>query len=601
MRASHRISPVRALEPSRLAAAVFVLLVGATIGAFFAAQQLKHQDPLLRYRASTEAFSPNGDGVKDVAKIRFKLPDAAEVTVTILDEDGGQVARIATNKSLGQGEQTLEWDGRTDENLIAPEDEYRVRVALRAEGRANTLPHEIKLDVTPPRPKITAVDAPGRGPIVIDGASRHAAAAEVARSSRRPRFSVWRTDLAKARKVVERLPGSGRRGAQWDGRIDGRLAPPGTYMIAASAEDRAGNRGTVPRNLPPPAQGDALGGVGVLVRPVAIRPLLAPVGSGTRTGVRVDAGGRRYSWALRRLDGERVGHDTSRAGRVSLPIPDGPATAYALTVRTHGQIARAVVPVAAPRPRPVLVVLPALTWQGRNDVDDDGDGLPDSLARERRARIERPFAGGRLPLGFRSSEANLLGYLDRQELRYELTTDLALARAGGAPLDDHAGVILAGDMRWLPEQLGNRLLDYVRGGGRVFSVGFDSLHRTMALGARTMSGPSERSEEDFFGARVSSPARGTTGLVAQTDEINLFTGTAGSLGSWSAWEVTTDVGSGRLVATAVNDDGDDVFVAYRLGDGFVFRPGVRGWSAALANDISPPATTTRRIWTLLRR
>ena len=135
---------------------------------------------------------------------------------------------------------------------------------------------------------------------------------------------------------------------------------------------------------------------------------------------------------------------TRRRARRSRPLdrgaasrfryPEGPATAYVLTVRTHGEVARAVIPVAAPRPRPVLVVLPALTWQGRNDVDDDGDGLPDSLARERRARVQRPFAGGRLPVGFRANEANLLAYLDRQGLRYELTTDLALARAGGAPL-----------------------------------------------------------------------------------------------------------------------------------------------------------------------
>ena len=578
-----------------------MLLVGATVGAFFAAQQLKHQAPLLRYRASTEAFSPNGDSVKDVAKIRFKLPDAAEVTVTILDEDGGEVARVATNKALGKGEQSLSWDGRTDQNLIAPEDSYRVRVALRDQGRANTLPHAVKLDLTPPRPEIKAVDGPGRGPIVIDGARRNTATAQVGRATRRPRFSVWRTDVAKPSEVVERLPSAGRRSAQWDGRVNGRPAPPGTYMIAASAEDRAGNRGSVPRHLPPPATGDARGGVGVVVRPVVIAPSLTPAGSGTRTGVRIDAGGRRYSWALRRLDGERVGHGRSTAARLSLPIPEGPATAYVLTARTHGEVARAVIPVAAPRPRPVLVVLPALTWQGRNDVDDDGDGLPDSLARERRARVQRPFAGGRLPTGFRTNEANLIAYLDRQGLRYELTTDLALARAGGAPLSEHEGVILAGDERWLPEQLGDRLVEFVRDGGNLFSVGFDSLHRTMALGARSMSAPSERADEDVFGATVSPPARGTTGLLAQTDEINLFTGTAGSLGSWTAWEVTTDAGPGRLVATAVNDEGDDVFVAYRLGSGLVIRPGVRGWSAALDNDISPPATTTRRIWTLLRR
>jgi hypothetical protein len=593
---------VRALsEPSRLAAAVFVLLVGATIGAFFAAQQLKQQAPLLRYRASTEAFSPNGDGIKDTAKIRFKLPEADDVTVTILDEDGGAVARVATNAPLGKGEQTLTWDGRTDENLVAPEDSYRVRVGLRGEGRTNTLPHEVKLDLTPPRPRIRAVDGPGRGPIVIDGVRRRTATAQVSRPAQRARFSVWRTDGTKPREVVERLPSAGKRRGRWDGRIARRLAPPGTYLIAATAQDRAGNPGSAPRHLPPPPTGKAAGGVGVVVRPVAISPPLTPAGSGTTTGVRIDAGGRRYSWALRRLDGERVDHGRSRTARLSLPIPDGPGTAYVLTARTHGQAARAVIPVAAPRPRPVLVVLPALTWQGRNDVDDSGDGLPDSLALDRRARVQRPFAGGRLPMGFKGHEARLLAYLDRQRLRYELTTDLALARAGGAQLEDHRGVILAGDMRWLPEQLGDRFDEFVRSGGRLFSVGFDSLHRTMALGARTMSSPSARSARDFLGASVSPPASGTSGLIAQTDEINLFAGTAGSLGSWDGWQETTDVGPGRLVATAVEDGGERVFVAYRLGRGLVIRTGVRGWSAALDDDIAPPATTTRRIWTLLRR
>jgi hypothetical protein len=596
------IPRVRALsEPSRLAAAVFVLLVGATIGAFFAAQALKRQAPLLRYRASTEAFSPNGDGVKDRAQIRFKLPEAAEVTVTILDEDGGTVRRIANNEYRGEGEQSFAWDGRTSENLVAPEDTYRVRVGLRAEGRAATLPHDIKLDLTPPRPKLEVVDGPARRPVVIDGTGSSAATAQVARPAREPVFSVWRTDGAKPRRVVDELPEVARRRGQWDGRIDGRLAPAGTYLIAVEAQDRAGNSGTAPRHLPPPETGEAAGGVGVVVRPIAIQPPLSSVAPGTRTRVRIDAGGRRYSWSLRRADGERVARGKSRASRLSLRVPEGPAGALVLTARTHGHTARGVIPVSAPRARPILVVLPVLTWQGRNDVDDNGDGLPDSLARERQARVERPFAGGRLPLGFKGNEAKLLAYLDRQRLRYELTTDLDLARAGGAQLDGHEGVILAGDVRWLPEQLGDRLRSFVRGGGRLFTVGFDSLNRTMALGARTMSSPSARAERDFLGAAVSEAERGTTSLTAQTDDINLFAGTAGSLGSWEAWEKTADVGDGRLVATAVEDGGEDVFVAYRLGRGLVFRPGVRGWSAALDADVSPPATTTRRIWTLLHR
>jgi hypothetical protein len=123
----------------------------------------------------------------------------------------------------------------------------------------------------------------------------------------------------------------------------------------------------------------------------------------------------------------------------------------------------------------------------------------------------------------------------------------------------------------------------------------------MALGAEMMSSPSERSGRDFLTAEVAQPVSGSTALTAQTDEINLFAGTAGSLGSWGEWEETGDVGPGRLVATAVEDGGANVFVAYRLGRGLVIRPGVRGWNAALDDDVAPPAATTRRIWTLLRR
>ncbi len=593
---------MRALsEPSRLAAAVFLLLVVATIGAFFAAQRLKHQDPLLRYRASDRAFSPNDDGIKDTARIRFRLPEADDVTVTILDPDGGAVARIATNKPLGKGAQVFRWDGRTDDGLLAPEDDYRVRVGLRNEGRTNTLPHSIKLDLQAPQPQIQAVDAPSHRPIAIDGLGRRSAVAKVKPPARKPVFSVWRTDMSKPREVVDRLPSTGRRSAEWDGRINGSLAPPGTYMITVEAQDRAGNRGSAPVKLPPPRTGKAAGGVGVLVQPIAVTPPLEPAGSGVIAHVGVNAGGRRYDWSLRRLDGERVAHGRSATTRLALRLPDGPATAFIVTVRTRAATARAVVPVAAPKPRPVLVVLPALTWQGRNDADDNGDGLPDSLARGRPARVERPFARGRLPIGFKRNEARLLAYLDRQQLRYELTTDLALARAGGTPLDDHKGVILAGDVRWLPQALGDRLEDFVRGGGRLFTTGMDSLHRTMALGAEMMSSPSERSGRDFLEADVASPVSGSTALTAQSDEINLFAGTAGSLGSWNGWEQTADVGAGRLVATAVEDGGANVFVAYRLGRGLVFRPGVRGWNAALDDEVAPPATTTRRIWTLLHR
>ena len=124
--------------------------------------------------------------------------------------------------------------------------------------------------------------------------------------------------------------------------------------------------------------------------------------------------------------------------------------------------------------------------------------------------------------------------------------------------------------------------DFVRGGGRLFTVGFDSLHRTMALGARTMSSPSARAERDFLGANVSPPVHGTTcpdradGRASTSSPARRAASAPGKCGRRPA-----DVGAGRLVATAVEDGGEIVFVAYRLGRGLVFRPGVRGWSAAL--------------------
>ncbi len=84
------------------------------------------------------------------------------------------------------------------------------------------------------------------------------------------------------------------------------------------------------------------------------------------------------------------------------------------------------------KPRGVLVVLPYVTWQGRNPADDDGDGAPNTLdlgvpVRPAADHGRRRAAGRASP----SSEAPLLRWLDRNGKRYDITTDLALA-AGAA-------------------------------------------------------------------------------------------------------------------------------------------------------------------------
>ena len=56
-----------------LARAVFVLLVGATFAAFFAAQRVKGEPAVARVLTLARVFSPNGEGQKEVNRFEVEL------------------------------------------------------------------------------------------------------------------------------------------------------------------------------------------------------------------------------------------------------------------------------------------------------------------------------------------------------------------------------------------------------------------------------------------------------------------------------------------------------------------------------------------------
>ena len=91
------------------------------------------------------------------------------------------------------------------------------------------------------------------------------------------------------------------------------------------------------------------------------------------------------------------GRETARTLR--LDVPFGRSGVYLVQVRAAGRTATAPIIAQAASPSKVLVVLPAITWQGANAVDDDGDGVPNTLGSGETAHIDRPLAGG-LPAGF---------------------------------------------------------------------------------------------------------------------------------------------------------------------------------------------------------
>jgi hypothetical protein len=256
--------------------------------------------------------------------------------------------------------------------------------------------------------------------------------------------------------------------------------------------------------------------------------------------------------------------------------------------------------------RDVLVVLPATTWQGLNPVDDDGDGRPNTLSAGLSVRIGRPFVKSGLPEQLPKHEALLLIALDREHHRYDLTTDVALARGSGPTLAGHRGVILAGDTRWLDVRVARGLRRFVRDGGRLLSLGTQSLRRTVRLTPRGRAiDPTLPTPRDLFGARLRpvERLRPPATLVNVVDDVQLFAGTEGQFAGISSFEQTLDVrgGSGAIAAAAATQDGRrNVIVASRLGKGLVIRPGIPDFSASLRTN-PELAGLLERMWTLLAR
>src|SRR5689334_20073464 len=123
-----------------VARVTFLILVGATFAAFFVAQRLKSGPPVIDLARTARFFSPNGDGKRDVDQISITLKSADDATVDVVSADGDRVRRLADSVPMSADRPLhLGWDGRSDSGRVVPDGDYRVRVALRAEGRSATV------------------------------------------------------------------------------------------------------------------------------------------------------------------------------------------------------------------------------------------------------------------------------------------------------------------------------------------------------------------------------------------------------------------------------------------------------------------------------
>lgn len=591
---------------------IFALLVAATFGAFFVAQRLKHTPTVLQEVRGHRIFSPNGDGRRDVLRVRFQVKRDDTIDVDVLDDHGEIVASPVQGRRVAAQEPTVvRWNGRDEAGSRGPDGVYRLQVTLRDEGRTVVVRRRYRLDTTPPVVRVRDVGpVPGAGPELLPN-GRGGAVIRTTRPGREPRVTIFRTSGAEPAQVA-RLALEDGGVARWAGRAGGAPAPPGAYVAVAEWRDRAGNRGTsVPLDaatgLPDLRYGLVFPGHGgITVRRLELQPPTVPVGAGARIIIGVDARGRRYRWRLRRLGQTApVRSGTTSRTPFTVPAPRGDEGLYLFEAAVGGHTAIAPVAVTNPGRNRVLVVLPMMTWQGRNPVDDDGDGAPNLLDRGVTARVGRVFAGGALPEGFRDAEGPLLAYLARNRRSFDLTTDVALAAGRGAPVRGHQGVLLPGDVRWLPRDLQVELRSFVRDGGTLMLTGLDSLRREVALSPEgVLSAPTTPAPTSLFGTRLREVVRKPTTVTNLEDDIQLFSGDVfggtGVFTGFAGYEATASLGPReKLLADAVTEGGDAVIVAARYGKGLVIRTGLLGFATRL-NDDANTGQLALRAWTLLR-
>ena len=295
---------------SKLPVIAFASLAVATVGAFFVTQHLKVTTPLISgFPAPAPSWINPVDGKvcggvshKKMFVSFYLQHRSDDVDVYVVDQAARSSARSPRAGTCAAACATpdgvFSWNGREDNGQVAPDGVYYIRVALIHQGRTADIsnqagPLPVTVRTIPPRPKVTGVS-----PSLIPQGDRPVTIHYTGNQHQGTTILLYRTDLPGAPMVKSFRTAGGARSAVWDGKIHGRPAPAGTYLVGLEVTDRACNTGRFPLVVPP-APGTTPH-AGVTVRYLAAEPPLRPVPAGSDTTVYVDARQQPYRWALRR-------------------------------------------------------------------------------------------------------------------------------------------------------------------------------------------------------------------------------------------------------------------------------------------------------------
>jgi hypothetical protein len=227
----------------RAVTALALVLLAATAVAFGVTERLKLQRSPVTAPRLDRLLSPTCGCERGVAKLRVTLRKADRLDASIVDSAGEPVRNLVTDAEQAKGVARLEWDGRDDRGDPVRDGRYRLRIHLDRAERTITIPTPIRVDGSPPaveliatRPAKLSPDGDGRGDRVL--------------------FTYRANETAYALVVVRGIDAvrgkyfpAGRGRVSWRGRLNGRVAKPGSYEAAVVAVDRAGNRSRPTRSV----------------------------------------------------------------------------------------------------------------------------------------------------------------------------------------------------------------------------------------------------------------------------------------------------------------------------------------------------------------
>lgn len=126
-----------------------MLAAACSIAAVFAVHRIESRGGPIAEPSVSTYFSPNGDGVQDVAEVRFTTQQPERITVRVLDADGATVRTLLEDRRI-DGAHITRWDGTDDDGERVADGAYRVHITRAGDSRVYAPTKPIVVDTAVP-------------------------------------------------------------------------------------------------------------------------------------------------------------------------------------------------------------------------------------------------------------------------------------------------------------------------------------------------------------------------------------------------------------------------------------------------------------------